>query len=54
MGSHKHKLVSFKILFHLSLSLSQVLDARDVNTTKDMFEAICDHLRYATNGGNIR
>jgi nitric oxide synthase oxygenase domain/subunit len=25
-----------------------------VNSAKEMFEAICDHLRYATNGGNLR
>ncbi|CAL1275646.1 unnamed protein product [Larinioides sclopetarius] len=31
-----------------------VQDYRHVTSTKDMFEAICKHLEYATNGGNIR
>lgn len=26
----------------------------DVNTTDDMFEAICNHLEHATNGGTIK
>lgn len=33
---------------------SQVLDARHAVTPKDMFEAICHHIKYANNGGNIR
>ena len=32
-----------------------LLDRRkDVNTTDEMFEAICDHLKHATNGGTIK
>ena len=41
-------------LSHSLLLFHQVLDARDVDTAKEMFEAICDHLRYATNQGSIR
>ena len=40
--------------YSLSLSLSQVLDARDANTPKEMFDAICHHIKYANNGGNLR
>uniref|UniRef100_A0A6Q2WR08 Nitric oxide synthase, inducible n=1 Tax=Esox lucius TaxID=8010 RepID=A0A6Q2WR08_ESOLU len=32
----------------------QVFDARRCNTTKDMFQFLCEHLKFATNGGNIR
>ncbi|XP_050717213.1 nitric oxide synthase, salivary gland-like [Eriocheir sinensis] len=32
----------------------EVFDARDVSTPKEMFEALCRHLEYATNEGNIR
>ncbi|CAF0772283.1 unnamed protein product [Brachionus calyciflorus] len=32
----------------------QVFDARYVTTTRGIFEAICNHLKYATNKGNIR
>ncbi|XP_011410183.2 PREDICTED: nitric oxide synthase, endothelial-like [Amphimedon queenslandica] len=32
----------------------EVLDAREVDSAKEMFEALCDHLRYATNQGSIR
>ena len=32
----------------------QVMDARHVKTAKEMFDAVCKHLRFATNGGNIR
>ncbi|GFV30175.1 nitric oxide synthase, inducible [Trichonephila clavipes] len=31
-----------------------VNDCRHVTTTQEMFEGICKHLEYATNGGNIR
>ncbi|XP_076364142.1 nitric oxide synthase, salivary gland-like [Tachypleus tridentatus] len=31
-----------------------VQDARHVKTTREMFEALCRHVDYATNGGNIR
>ncbi|XP_051848310.1 nitric oxide synthase, inducible isoform X1 [Antechinus flavipes] len=32
----------------------QVFDARKCTTAKEMFEHICQHIRYATNNGNIR
>ncbi|NWV28478.1 NOS2 protein, partial [Origma solitaria] len=32
----------------------QVFDARDCKTAKEMFEHICNHIRCATNNGNIR
>nr|DBA34249.1 TPA: hypothetical protein GDO54_001828 [Pyxicephalus adspersus] len=32
----------------------QVFDARTCKTAKEMFELICRHIKYATNGGNIR
>uniref|UniRef100_A0A1B0CLH8 Nitric oxide synthase oxygenase n=2 Tax=Lutzomyia longipalpis TaxID=7200 RepID=A0A1B0CLH8_LUTLO len=32
----------------------QVFDCRYVTTTSQMFEAICNHIKYATNKGNIR
>ncbi|XP_015762400.1 PREDICTED: nitric oxide synthase, brain-like [Acropora digitifera] len=31
-----------------------VFDARDVNTPAEMFEALCKHIKYGTNKGNIR
>ena len=35
--------------------IQDLLDRRhDVNTTDEMFGAICDHLKYATNGGTIK
>ncbi|XP_071994274.1 nitric oxide synthase, inducible [Engystomops pustulosus] len=32
----------------------QVFDARDCKTAQDMFQLICRHIKYSTNGGNIR
>ncbi|XP_065208793.1 nitric oxide synthase, salivary gland isoform X2 [Planococcus citri] len=32
----------------------QVFDCRSVTTTSNMFEAICNHIKYSTNKGNIR
>ncbi|XP_076368932.1 nitric oxide synthase, inducible-like isoform X2 [Tachypleus tridentatus] len=32
----------------------EVQDARHVQTTQEMYEALCHHLEYATNGGNLR
>ncbi|XP_067655457.1 nitric oxide synthase, inducible-like isoform X1 [Haliotis asinina] len=32
----------------------KVFDARHVKTTKEMFEALCTHIEYGTNNGNIR
>ncbi|CAG0903117.1 unnamed protein product, partial [Darwinula stevensoni] len=31
----------------------QVFDARGATTTAGMFQAICDHIKYGTNGGKI-
>ena len=31
-----------------------VLDYRDVTTAGDIFDALCEHIEYATNGGNVR
>ncbi|KAG4079831.1 hypothetical protein HA402_014962 [Bradysia odoriphaga] len=31
-----------------------LFDARHVRTTRDMFEAVCKHIEFATNQGNIR
>ena len=44
------------ILFRSFLfCLQDLLDRRyDVKTTDEMFGAICDHLKHATNGGTIR
>ncbi|XP_076367440.1 nitric oxide synthase [Tachypleus tridentatus] len=32
----------------------QVFDARYVTTAEEMFEALCNHIKYGTNKGNIR
>ncbi|KAL4224321.1 Nitric oxide synthase [Mactra antiquata] len=32
----------------------QVFDARHITTARGMFEAICNHIKYGTNKGNIR
>ena len=32
----------------------QLFDCRYVTTTSGMFEAICNHIKYATNKGNLR
>nr|QJF53971.1 Nitric oxide synthase [Sinohyriopsis cumingii] len=32
----------------------QVFDARNITTARGMFEAICNHIKYGTNNGNIR
>ncbi|KAK3612602.1 hypothetical protein CHS0354_042110 [Potamilus streckersoni] len=32
----------------------QVFDARHITTARGMFEAICNHIKYGTNNGNIR
>src|SRR6056297_2153058 len=31
-----------------------VLDYRDATTAEDVFEALCAHIEYATNGGNVQ
>ncbi|XP_030632223.1 nitric oxide synthase 2b, inducible [Chanos chanos] len=32
----------------------QMFDARKCRTAKEMFNYLCDHIRFATNGGNLR
>ncbi|TSK49640.1 Nitric oxide synthase, inducible [Bagarius yarrelli] len=32
----------------------QVFDARKCRTPKEMFQFLCSHIKYATNGGNLR
>ncbi|XP_015923337.1 nitric oxide synthase, inducible-like [Parasteatoda tepidariorum] len=32
----------------------ELFDRRDVTSTREMYSALCTHLEYATNGGNIR
>lgn len=32
----------------------QVFDARNCKTAKEMFQLMCRHIKYSTNGGNIR
>lgn len=34
--------------------LHQVFDARDCTTAHGMFNYICNHIKYATNKGNLR
>lgn len=31
-----------------------MFDARKCRTTKEMFQSLCNHIKFATNGGNIR
>lgn len=32
----------------------QLFDYRHVKTTREMFDGICAHIKYATNEGNLR
>ncbi|KAK8389174.1 hypothetical protein O3P69_020856 [Scylla paramamosain] len=32
----------------------ELFDARDVTTPQEMFEILCKHIEYSTNGGNVR
>lgn len=51
---------TYSHIFHMqihSLLLAirlQVFDCRYVTTTSGMFEALCNHIKYSTNKGNIR
>lgn len=36
------------------MPLFQVFDARDCTTAHGMFNYICNHIKYATNKGNLR
>lgn len=37
-----------------TVHLLQVFDARDCTTAHGMFNYICNHIKYATNKGNLR
>uniref|UniRef100_A0A8C2ZXI8 Nitric oxide synthase n=1 Tax=Cyclopterus lumpus TaxID=8103 RepID=A0A8C2ZXI8_CYCLU len=39
---------------HVSCSSLQVFDARDCATAHGMYNSICNHIKYATNKGNLR
>jgi len=32
----------------------ELQDARHVKNTEEMFDALCNHIKFATNGGNLR
>ncbi|RMZ95191.1 nitric oxide inducible, partial [Brachionus plicatilis] len=38
----------------INWSKIKLFDGRHCTTTKEMFDLLCEHLKYATNGGNIR
>ncbi|KAG8222258.1 hypothetical protein J437_LFUL001456 [Ladona fulva] len=38
----------------MDIFVTQVFDCRYVTTTSGMFEALCNHIKYSTNKGNIR
>ena len=44
--SHMKKIIVIVVL--------QVFDARKCSSSKDMFHDLCEHLQFATNGGNLR
>lgn len=37
-----------------AFSAFQVFDARKCKTAEDMFQFLCAHLKFASNGGNLR
>ncbi|CAE1274788.1 NOS1 [Acanthosepion pharaonis] len=43
--------LSISVCFYLS---SYLFDRREVTTPKQMFDAICEHIAYANNKGNLR
>ncbi|XP_029841849.2 nitric oxide synthase-like protein [Ixodes scapularis] len=45
---------SARCIGRIQWSKLQVFDARHCYTARDMYEAICAHLKYSTNKGNIR
>ncbi|XP_057655799.1 nitric oxide synthase-like protein isoform X1 [Diorhabda carinulata] len=45
---------SVRCIGRIQWSKLQVFDCRYVTTTSGMFEAICNHIKYSTNKGNIR
>ncbi|KAE8744678.1 hypothetical protein FOCC_FOCC008681, partial [Frankliniella occidentalis] len=45
---------SARCIGRIQWSKLQVFDCRSVSTTTGMFEALCNHIKYSTNKGNIR
>ncbi|KDR21429.1 nitric oxide synthase, salivary gland isoform X2 [Zootermopsis nevadensis] len=45
---------SVRCIGRIQWSKLQVFDCRYVTTTSGMFEALCNHVKYSTNKGNIR
>ncbi|KAH3891948.1 hypothetical protein DPMN_016058, partial [Dreissena polymorpha] len=45
---------SARCIGRIQWSKLQVFDARHITTARGMFEAICNHIKYGTNKGNIR
>ncbi|KAK9703975.1 FAD binding domain [Popillia japonica] len=45
---------SVRCIGRIQWSKLQVFDCRYVTTTSSMFEALCNHIKYSTNKGNIR
>ncbi|XP_019875678.1 nitric oxide synthase, salivary gland isoform X1 [Aethina tumida] len=45
---------SVRCIGRIQWSKLQVFDCRYVTTTSGMFEALCNHIKYSTNKGNIR
>ncbi|XP_063238129.1 nitric oxide synthase, salivary gland [Bacillus rossius redtenbacheri] len=45
---------SVRCIGRIQWSKLQVFDCRCVTTTSGMFEALCNHIKYSTNKGNIR
>lgn len=41
-------------IYYILHFVYQVFDARHITTARGMFEAICNHIKYGTNKGNIR
>lgn len=45
---------AFVNLIYAFMWYVQVFDCRKVNTTQEMFQALLEHIKFATNGGNLR
>lgn len=45
---------SARCIGRINWSNIKLFDGRHLTTTKEMFDLLCQHLRYATNGGNIQ
>lgn len=44
---------SNKCIGRLFWNSLHVIDARDANTTEEVYRALCEHIEYATNGGRL-